>query len=389
MGPACGIAMYDGDILHVWSHSQGIYPMRRAMASMLNMREENIHIISVPGAGCFGHSTADDAAADAALIALSIPGKHVRVQWPRADEFANDPYGSAVITKLQASLSKEGNISAWKTDVWSDSHSTRPNDDGGTLLPARYLEKPRKMKSRGYLGGGHRNGDPYYAIPNLQLNAHYFNGPLRVSSLRSLGAYTNIFAIESFMDELALKAGTHPLDFRLNHLEDERAISIIEKIRKTTDSVKTNKSEGLGYAFMRYKNAEGYVAVAAIVHVDNKEKRISLKKLWATVDVGEVINIDGIKNQIEGGLIQSASWALKEKVKFNASGITSTQWSDYPIFTFEDIPEIIVELIIRPEEPAMGIGEIILPPVAAAIGNAIFDASGIRLYDLPFRLNEN
>lgn len=383
LGPACGVALFDGEVLHIWSHSQGIYPLREALATMLSMDADKIHIVAVPGAGCFGHSTADDAAADAALLALEYPNKHIRVQWSRYDEHSWDPYGPAIITELEASLDENNKIKSWKSEVWTDSHSTRPNKDAGTVLAARYLETPFEMKSRGYLGGGHRNADPYYNFPNMRLNAHYYKGPFRVSSLRSLGSFANIFAVESFMDTLAEKANKDPLDFRVSHLEDERAIAVISKVKEITATEKTGDNQGIGYAFMRYKNTDAYIAVAAKVAVDTINGDITLIKMWAAVDVGEVINIDGITNQIEGGLLQAASWTLKEEVTFNTKEVTSTDWLKYPILRFSEIPEVEVAIINRPEEDAKGVGEVSMPPTAAAIANAIYKACGKRVYNLP------
>ncbi|TXE10235.1 xanthine dehydrogenase family protein molybdopterin-binding subunit [Algoriphagus aquimarinus] len=383
IGPACGIAMYDGEILHIWSHSQGIYPMRRAIAAMLKMEQEKLHVIAVPGAGCFGHSTADDAATDAAILALSYPGKHIRVQWSRHDEHTWDPYGTAMIMELEASLDANGKIKTWKTDVWTDSHSMRPDNDPATLLDTRYLENPVQLKGRGYLGGGHRNADPYYSIPNMQVNAHFFNGPLRVSSLRSLGSYTTIFSIESFMDELAEKAGKDPLEFRLAHLEDARAIAVINKIQEMCNGEKLEEGEGIGYAFSRYKNTTAYATAAAKVSVDRASGTIKLLKMWAAVDVGEIINLDGIINQIEGGMLQAASWTLKEEVTFEDNKITSSDWRKYPVFRFSDIPEVEVAMIDRPNEAAEGGGEVSMPPTGAAIANAVYNACGKRVYDLP------
>lgn len=383
MGPGCAIAMYDQEVLHIWSNSQGIYPLREALAAMLKMDKGKIHIVSVPGAGCFGHSTADDAAADASLLALDYPGKHIRVQWSRTDEYSWEPYGSAIIADIEVSLTESGKIEAWKSDIWTDSHSTRPNSDPGTLLVARHLENPMDMQSRGYRGGGHRNGDPYYDIPNLQLNAHYYDGPLRVSSLRSLGAFANIFAIESFMDELADKAGKNPLDFRLEHLEDKRAIDVIQKVKDMTVSQMIAAGEGLGYAFSRYKNTDAYASIAVKVVVDRSKGLVSIIKMWAAIDVGEVINLDGIKNQTEGGMIQAASWTLKEQVKFDNVKITSTDWSTYPVIRFSDVPEVEVSVIDRQDQPALGGGEAAGPPTGAAIANAIYRACGRRIYNLP------
>lgn len=382
IGPACGLALYDGDILQIWSHSQGIYPMRRAIASMLEMEENKIHVTSIPGAGCFGHSTADDAAADAAILALEYPGKTIRVQWSRNDEHTWEPFGTAMIMEMQASLI-EGKITAWKSDIWTDSHSVRPNKDPATLLDTRYLENPIPLTQRGYLGGGHRNADPYYSIPTMQVNAHYFDGPLRVSSLRSLGSYGNIFAIECFMDELAKKAGEDPFEFRIAHLTDERAVATIRKIQEITEKEHLEEDEGIGFAFSRYKNNTAYASIAAKVKVDQASGKLTLLKMWAVGDVGQIINLDGIINQFEGGMIQAASWTLKEQVTFEGTQITSNNWISYPIFRFDEIPEVEVVMIDRPELPAEGGGEVSMPPTGAAIANAVYRACGKRIYNLP------
>ena len=387
MGPACAVAIYEEEVLHVWSDSQGIYPLRQALQSMLGMTADQIHIISVPGAGCFGHTVADDAAADAALLAKAYPGRHIRVQWSLRDQHTWEPYGSAILMELEADLDEQGKIKQFRSDVWSDSHSTRPRKEAGTLLTARYLNKPIPLKSRGFVGGGHRNADPYYDIPNMRVDAHFFDGPLRVSSLRSLGAFANIFALESFMDELALKAGKEPIAFRLEHLRDPRAIAVVREIEKMTSHQSIASDGGIGYAFCRYKNTSSYCAVAAKVAVEAGTRRVSLEKLWAAVDVGEVINSDGIRNQIEGGLVQAASWALKEEVRFDEHQIISQDWISYPILTCGETPELEVVVLDRPEEPAMGGGEVSTPPVGAAIGNAIFQACGKRVYSLPVRLD--
>jgi len=386
LGTACSIALYKDDRLHVWTHSQGIYPLRRALSSMLDLPEAQLHLISVPGAGCFGHTVADDAAADAAIIAMQYPGKHIRVQWTRQDEHTWEPYGSAMLMDLEAGLDHEGKIAFWRSDVWSDSHSQRPNQDAGTLLAARHLDPPIELSGRGYLGGGHRNADPYYDIPNMKVSAHFFEGPLRVSSLRSLGAYANIFAIESFMDELAEAANQDPIEFRLKHLTDARAKEVVSQLAKLTKNEELVDGEGIGYAFCRYKNHAAYCAVAAKVWVDPTTQALTIRKLWATVDVGEVINPDGLKNQCEGGMNMAVSWTLKEAVTFDTQKITSKNWISYPTLSMGESPEMEVTIISRPDQPPMGGGEMSVPPTPAAITNAIYRACGMRVYELPIKL---
>lgn len=387
LGPACAIGYYDGDILHIWSHSQGIYPMRAGLATMLSIEPEKIHVISAPGSGCYGHTVADDAAADAALLAMAYPNKHVRVRWSRADEHRWEPYGSAMLMELEASLDAAGQINYWKSKIWTDSHSTRPNKNAATLLPARHIAPAFAMTSRGYLKGGVRNADPYYTIPAMQVIAHYFDGPMRVSSLRSLGAFANIFAIESFMDELAVRAGKDPIAFRLQHLEDQRAKEVVQTVGEMTRDIHTKAGEGIGYAFCRYKNYAAYCALAVQASVDEMNKAVKVLKCWAAVDVGEVINPDGLKNQVEGAIVQAIGWTLSEEVNFDHQEITSLDWSSYRSTDFSMSPDAIeVQLIDRPTEPAMGGGEAGTPPVAAAICNAIFRACGQRVYALPVRM---
>ncbi|MGV3559945.1 molybdopterin cofactor-binding domain-containing protein [Larkinella arboricola] len=387
IGPSCAVALYQDGKLHIWTHSQGVYPLQEAVKKMLNLPTEAVHVVGVPGSGCYGHNGADDVAADAALLAMAYPGKPVRLQWSRDDEHGWEPYGSAMQMEAEARLDASGRITHWRYDVWTDSHSTRPGGEPGNLLAARSIEKPFSQPSSGYSGGGYRNSEPYYAIPNLKVDAHFFEGPLRVSALRSLGAYGNVFAIESFMDELAEKAGKDPLEFRLRHLEDERAIAVVKKLQELTRSEKGKPGEGIGYAFSRYKNVATYCAVAARVLADPKTGKVQVLKMWSVIDAGEVINLDGVKNQTEGGMIQAASWTLKEEVQFDKQHVSSRDWASYPIFRFSDVPETEVVVINRPDEKPLGAGEAAQGPTAAALVNAIYRACGQRIRHLPVRLD--
>ncbi len=384
IGPACGIAHYSGGKMKIWSHSQGVYPLQAAIASLLDLDEEAIEITGVPGPGCFGHNSSDDAAADAAVIARAVPDVPVRVLWSRTQEHSFEALGSAMQMDIEAELDFSGTITYWNTDVWSDSHSTRPNKDPGTLLTSRYLKEEKVMKGNGYVGGGHRNADPYYMISSKKITAHFFRGPLRVSSLRSLGAYANIFAIESMIDEMRLKTKMHPIDFRIKNLDDDRAIEVLKKIKQMTSGVDIMDQEGIGYSFSRYKNNDAYCAVAARVKIITK--KVELIKIWSVVDAGEVINPDGLINQTEGAIIQAASWTLLEEVTYDNMGVRSSDWAQYPILRFDNIPEVEVELIIPKNVPPLGGGEAATAPTPAAITNAIYDAQGVRIYDLPVRL---
>lgn len=381
-GPSCAVAIYKNDNLDVWTHSQGVYPLRRSLSSMLQISEDNIHVKGVPGSGCYGHNGADDVAAEAALLAINYPGKHIRLQWSREDEHGWEPYGTAMIMEIQAGISESGKIQGWKYDLWSDGHSTRPGGNANSLLPARFIDKGFGVPGVGYKGGAVRNALPYYTIDNLMIQSHIFQGPLRNSALRGLGAYANVFAIESFIDELALMAGKDPLDFRLIHLEDERAKECLMRLRQKV-TIKPDEGEGIGFAFSRYKNSASYCAVAAYVNVNRDNGDVKVKKMWSVTDAGEIINPDGIKNQVEGGMLQSASWALIEEVKFDKQHITSTNWETYPIMRAMDAPEIEVEVIEKTTEPPLGVGETAQGPATAAILNAVFNATGIRIRELP------
>lgn len=383
IGTSCAVAIYKNDQLHIWSHTQGVYPLKEAIKNMLGLADEQLQITGIPGSGCYGHNGADDVAADAALLAMAFPDKHVRLQWSREEEHAWEPYGSAMIMKLNAKLDGSGKITHWSYDLWSDAHSSRPGGNPENLLPARHLALPFVKTGSGGRGGAYRNSEPYYHIPNMNINAHFFNGPLRVSALRSLGAFANIFAIESFMDELAVSSGKDPLKFRLAHLTDKRAKAVVEKIGELTKEEKLASGEGIGYAFSRYKNVASYFACAVKVYYEENSGRILLKKMWGAIDSGEVINPDGLRNQTEGGMIQAASWTTMEQVTFDKDHITSVDWGTYPILRFDNIPEKEVVVIDHPEEPPMGAGEAAQGPTAAAIANAVYGAAGRRIRKLP------
>lgn len=385
IGPSCAIAHWQEKQLTVWTHSQGVYPLRKTLSDLLYLPEEQIRAIGVPGSGCYGHNGADDVAADAALIAYHVPGKPIRLQWMREDEHQWEPYGSAMLVKLRGSLNSEGNISAWYTDLWSDTHSTRPSGQATHTLVGQYMDPPRALSQGGISGGAYRNATPYYDIPTLKITAHAYQGPLRTSALRSLGAYANIFALESFMDELAHLAQKDPLDFRQQHLKDPRAMAVLEAVAEKVNWKKRENTPIIGYglAFAKYKNQAAYFAVVAEVAIDRENKTYRVRKLTGAIDAGQTINPDGLKNQTEGGMIQSASWTLFEQVNYTTTGITSDTWNTYPIMRFSDVPEIAVVLLDRPEEKPLGAGEAAQGPTAAAIANALYSATNTRIRELP------
>ncbi|HEX2973180.1 MAG TPA: molybdopterin cofactor-binding domain-containing protein, partial [Tepidisphaeraceae bacterium] len=255
IGPSCAIAQLADGQMTVWTHSQGPYPLRATLANLLGMPAEKIRAIGVPGSGCYGHNGADDVAADAALLARALPGKPIRVQWSREDEHRWEPYGSAMMFDVRGGLDENGNIVAWDYLLWSDMHGGRPGGDASAFLAARYLANPREPRRGLSVGGGSRNSEPLYDLPNQRIIARAFHGPLRVSSLRGLGAYGNIFALESFMDELAHAGKVDPVAFRLRHLRDPRGRAVIEAAAKAGQwGTQRPVGRGLGFAFARYKN---------------------------------------------------------------------------------------------------------------------------------------
>jgi nicotinate dehydrogenase subunit B len=391
IGPSCAVGLFDNDALTLWTHSQGVYPLRKAVAEMLKMAPERVRCIHMEGSGCYGHNGADDVAADAALVARAFPSRPVRVHWMREDEHAWEPYGPAMITKARAALDADGRIADWEYHVWSNTHSTRPGA-AGNLLPALHLAAPFTHPPPRPLpqpeGGGDRNAIPLYALPNARVVHHFIpTMPLRVSALRSLGAYMNVFSLESFMDELASAAAADPVEFRLRHLEDPRARAVVEIAAERfgwRKGERLPRGRGRGFAFARYKNLGAYAAIAMEVELDRESGRVRLKRAVAAVDSGEAVNPDGIRNQIEGGIIQSASWTLYEAVTFDTARVTSRDWSSYPIMRFAGVPDRIdVHVIDRAGQPFLGTGEASQGPAAAAIANAVADATGARLRDLP------
>ena len=384
IGPSCAIALWDNDALTIWSHTQGVYPLRQTVANLLSLPEEKIRVIGVPGAGCYGHNGADDVGGEAALLAMQMPGKPVRLQWMREDEHRWEPYGSAMMIKLNAGLNAQQKVQSWKTELWSDTHSTRPGGRAGHFIAARSLEKLFSFSPGGFSGGSTRNSIPLYDFPS-QIVLHNYQGPLRTSALRSLGAYANIFALESFMDELAIKARVDPVEFRLRHLKDERAREVIQTLAKKVHwgSKKSSAASAMGFAFAQYKNEAAYFAAVAEVSLDRTKKRFKVTRLTGCIDAGQIINPDGIENQTSGGMIQSASWTLFEQVRYDGKEITSSNWETYPILRFLDVPDTEVLIIDRPTQEPLGAGEAAQGPTSAAIANAIFAATGSRIRQLP------
>lgn len=391
IGPSCAVALYQDDMLTVWTHTQGVFPLRGALAELLRLPPEKIRCIQTWGSGCYGHNGADDVAADAALTAMAMPGHPIRMQWMREQEFGWEPLGAAMFTEVNATLDADKRVVAWKYDVWSNSHNTRPGSAGNLAAGleienpiAKPVPKPIPMPE----GDGQRNSNPLYDLPNMHVLYHFVpDMPLRVSALRSLGAHLNVFSIESMLDELARAAKVDPLQFRLAHMKDARARVVMETLGSKfgwADRKKGDGRRGYGMAFARYKNLGAYCAVAMEIDVNRDTGEVAIKRVNAVTDAGEPINPDGIRNQIEGAIIQALSWTTREMMPFDAAHRTAFDWSGYPISRFSNVPDsLVVDIVPSRGLPFLGAGEAGQGPASAAFANAIADATGIRMRDMP------
>lgn len=417
MGPSVALAVWETDQvssgLKVWSHTQGIFPLRKDLALALGVDAQQIEVQHVRGAGCYGHNGADDVAYNAAWLARLVPGQCVRVQWTREEEMQQSPLAPAMRVKLQATVQSVAaptssgppkgradlELLTWQHDVWSQGHSSRP---GRAATPAfkdswltdqqfPVLEPINVAAAAG--AGAERNAIPPYSTQQVKVNAHRLLGlPFRTSALRSLGAHANVFACESFIDEIADDQGLDPVAFRLGKLEDPRARAVVQTLadqvnwleRRQTLSQK--EGWGLGIAYARYKSKGAYCAVVAEVEVTHQ---VNVRRLWVVADIGEVIHADGAVSQLEGGAIQSTSWALKEQAHWDSNNITSTHWDAYPNLRFSEVPQVQVRLMPGHSQnseslnPPLGAGEATQGPTTAAIANAVFHAVGLRVRQLP------
>jgi CO/xanthine dehydrogenase Mo-binding subunit len=389
IGPSCALASptEEGGV-QVWSHSQGVFTLRDQVAQALKLSKQQVQVVHQPGAGCYGHNGADDVAFDAAFIAHTW-GLNVRVQWSREDELTVSPMGSASSVDIQAGLSAEGHIQNWHVQVWSHAHVNRPGWGNGLQLLGAWQalpdEKPPEPKDMPLpAGGGLRNAVPAYEVGELTVEHHFLeSAPVRVSALRSLGAHANVFAIECLMDELSEVSNQDPVAFRLKHLADPRARHVVQKVAEMSNwHERGNAGSGIGYgmAYGRYKNKAGYCALVAQVEVS---ERVKVLKVWACVDAGKVVHLDGLRNQIEGGILQAISWSLHESVQWSDQGISSNDWENYPILSFLDVPELDIDVVNDPSNPSLGSGEVVTGPCAGALGNAVAHALGIRARHLP------
>ncbi|WP_366656088.1 molybdopterin cofactor-binding domain-containing protein [Fodinicurvata sp. EGI_FJ10296] len=394
LGTSAAIAtLGDDEVMTIQTHSQSVFATAEAIAGMLGVDLDKVRCQHVQGSGCYGHNMADDAAADAALLAREVPGRPVRLQYTRDQEHRWEPYGSAMVIKTRAGVDEDGNVLDFEHDVWSTPHGLRPSGNPARLLPARYLDPPFEDIGIPENSGGPpnyntaRNAIADYSFPGHVVTDHYVPQiPLRVSSTRGLGAFANIFADESFMDELAVDAGVDTLEYRLRHTDDQRALDVMNAAAEKFGwaSFERRENHGRGFAYARYKNYAALSAVALEVEVNPRNGRIRVIRAATAADAGEIVNPDGLTNQIEGGLIQMLSWALKEEVRFDDTRVQSNDWASYPILTFSEVPTVETVLINRPGEPYLGAGETMTGQAAAAVANAVYDAIGIRLRRVPF-----
>jgi CO/xanthine dehydrogenase Mo-binding subunit len=405
MGPSVALAVWESDQansgLKVWSHTQGIFPLRKDLALALGIDAQQIEVQHVRGAGCYGHNGADDVAYNAAWLARYVPGQCVRMQWTREEEMQQSPLAPAMRVKIQASVNQSNRCAfeTWQHDVWSQGHSSRPGraatpafkDSWQTEQQFPVLEPINVAAAAG--AGAERNAVPPYSSAHIKVNAHRLLGlPFRTSALRSLGAHANVFACESFMDEIAHDQGLDPVALRLGNLEDPRAKAVIQTLADQVNWVERRQTLsqkegwGLGIAYARYKSKGAYCAVVAEVEVTHQ---VNVRRLWVVADIGEVIHADGAISQLEGGAIQSTSWALKEQAHWDANHITSTHWDAYPILRFSEVPKVHVHLMPSNSQnthslnPPLGAGEATQGPTTAAIANAVFHAVGVRVRQLP------
>jgi nicotinate dehydrogenase subunit B len=387
IGPSCAIADVHADRATIWSPTQGVYPLRDALAELLGLGKAAVHVVYAEGAGCYGHNGADDVCGDAALVSKALR-RPIRVQWMRQDEHGWDPKGAAMVIDARAGLDAGGNLVAWQYDAFTPTHSTRPDGKAGNLLAGQFTGKTPNSP----FVGGDRNARSNYAFADQRVTAHVQKQwILRPSALRSLGAAQNTFANESFVDEVAHAAGADPIAFRLRHLDDARAKDVLEAVAKLAkwEPGKTLRSgsgdvhRGRGVALTRYENVNAAVAVIADCDVNKKTGAIHVRDVYVAHDCGLIVNPDGLRNQLEGNVIQASSRTLKEEIRYDRQHVTTLDWASYPIIRFTEVPNVHITLIDRPELPSLGAGEPTTAVIAPAIANAVFAAVGARCRTVP------
>jgi len=389
IGPSCAVADFKKGQLTVWTPSQASHLLRLQLATMLQLKPENVRCIYVEGAGCYGRNGSDDCSSEAALISKAT-GKPVRLQWMRQDEHGWDPKGPPVLMDYRAGVDAEGHIAAWESDIFMPERPMRRS--GVTLLAAELADLPKFGPPTAPL---HNIGlGVPYSLPNNKLTAHWLvDTPLPAAWIRAPGRMQNTFGNESFLDEIAAATGVDPFEIRLRYLKDPRGLELLERLRQFAKWQPRGATprdggpvvRGRGVSYCKYELVRTYVGVVADVTVERKSSQIKVERVWVVHDCGQIINPDGLRNQIEGNVVQTVSRSLIEELTFSRSAVTSLNWGSYPILTFPNVPEVFIELIDRPAELLWGAGEPTTSVIPSAIANAVFDATGARLRSVPFR----
>jgi nicotinate dehydrogenase subunit B len=388
LGPSCAVADIRGDGGTIWSASQGTHGLRANLAKVFGLSPAKTRVVFLDGSGSYGTNGSDHVAADAVLLSKTL-GQPVRVQWTRADETGWDPKGPQQLLEISASVDEAGQIVAWDTQMWLSN-----NAPGTRALLAADAAGLTQEHGQG-AGLMTQNGDPPYQAANVRVLVHWLkDAPLQLSNLRAPGKIANVFAVESFTDELAAAAGVDPVAFRVSRLADPRALEAINRTAQAfawqsrpspnPQARQGGLLVGRGIAYMRYKQTENYVAMAMEIAVDPSTGGIGVRRVVCAHDCGLIVNPDALKNQIEGCIVQTLSRTLHEEVTFDRSRVTSVDWASYRILRFPEAPQIDVILIERDDQPLLGAGEAATAPVAAALANAVFDATGVRLRTVPF-----
>jgi nicotinate dehydrogenase subunit B len=389
LGPSCAVADVRADGATVWTASQGMHDNRVTYARFLGLPEDKVRLIYLEGSGCYGMNGHEDAAADAAILSRAV-GRPVRVQWSRADEHGWDPKGPPQLLDITGTVDAVGRILDWRTEMWI------PQTTKGLLNIPLLGPQAAGLDNIVGLNTGliSQNGDPPYAADHLEVVVHWLKEtPLRPAPLRSPGKPANCFAVESFVDELAAAAGVDPIEFRLRGLKNPRGIELIKRVAammkwqpRPSPGAGTSAAvaRGRGMSYVHYKHSETLVAMGMEVAVERASGAIRVENVFCAHDCGQIINPDGARAQIEGGILQTISRVLLEEVKFDRSQVLSVDWASYPILRFSDVPKLQIDLVDRPNEPPLGAGEATCAAVGAALGNAVFDATGVRLRTVPF-----
>ena len=391
IGPSCAIADFREGRLTAWSASQAPHWVRSELAASLGMTPDQIRVIYVEGAGCYGRNGHEDALADAAVLSRAV-GRPVRVQWMRHDEHGWEPKGPPTLVDISGGLDGAGNVIAWQSEFWIPRISVIT--DGVPLLAATLAGLPYKKEAINP-GNIFQDSAVGYAFPNIHAVVHRLETtPFRPSWIRSPGRMQNTYANEVFMDELAAAAGADPFEFRIRHLKDPRGVAVlraaaaragwIPRSSPRTGARASSSGFGRGMAYVKYENVRTYVAAVAEVEADRQSGQIRVNRVVVAHDCGQIINPDGVRAQVEGCVIQTVSRTLKEELKWDRSRVTSLDWATYPILRFPEVPKVEIELINRPTEPPWGVGEPAAAVVPSAISNAVFDAIGVRVRTIPF-----